>query len=343
MFRRTLMYHTLLVATLCDCGAVDTSADTPDADAASQQGQCVTGNPPPIGWIVLDTAARDIVSNGGPCAPSLAEQFFDRPTTFDATAPGDTPIFAHATRTRNLTSVGQTVDANGNPKDGLAAVLGKCSNLDAYGAVLLDLEHWMQTPTSEQQDPSGTYATAFQDVADFNARCQRTGNPVKLVCTPGTDLVESFRCTDGVDRPTCCLRSLDERQCFVKLDLAQKIAPSCDVYEIQSQSAEMTPEFVTYIDQAAAQATAAHPGVTLYAGIALSDQRLTDCSPDTLHGDIHQTFGTVTGYWMNEFPSQPCVHTITTVEPPAVVSVPEPTIATTLLQEIDTSGPSSGP
>ncbi len=292
-------------------GAPDADAgpDAGLADAGAADGGLVDGGrdagpslaPGSVGWIV-DQSSYARFLDGGPAAPALGAAWFDHPATFYSS--GSPPPFPRATWTRTFTAV----DA------GLLPALAGCGIPARVGAVLIDLESWSLTPATDKSDPVAAYATAWQAVQAYNASCRDGGAPLLVVAAPATDLVSVLDPDAGPGQ---------KYQAFLSLGLASGIAPSCDVFEIQSQGSEMDASlFAQFVDGAAAQARAGKSGVALYAGISTnpSGQR---ADAGVIDGDLLSTFGTVSGYWLNIPAQGPACPNCGAAQPDVAVSLLE--------------------
>jgi hypothetical protein len=146
--------------------------------------------------------------------------------------------------------------------------------------VVLDVERWPLTPIEEQRHPVRTYRLASERVA-------RQGK--FLVATPAFDLVK-------VVAPHYRGRIYPE---FIRLDLAGRIAPYAQVYEIQAQGIEQNPaQYRSLVNEIAHQVREANPGATILAGLS------TNPSGKVVHvaslvRDVRDTQGIVQGYWLN--------------------------------------------
>ncbi len=259
-----------------DGGAFDAGSTDGGADAGPLDGGPSTA-PGAVGWI-LDESSLARLLDGGPDATALAQAYFNTAGTFLIS--GQPPTYPQAAWTRTFTAV----DA------GLLPALAGCGLPASVAAVLVDIESWSLTPQSDKSAPIAAYAAAWKAVQGYNADCRDGGAPLLVVAAPATDLVSILEPDAGAG---------DKYDAFLSLGLASGIAPSCDLFEIQAQGSEMDPAlFVQFVDGAAAQASAAHPGVRIYAGISTNpDGQRADAG--VIYADILSTLGTVTGYWLN--------------------------------------------
>ncbi len=146
--------------------------------------------------------------------------------------------------------------------------------------VVVDLENWPYTPRWQREHPVAAYRIA-------EASAKQRGQ--WIVATPATDLV----------------RSIDPRYRgkiypeFVRLHLAQKIAPYAKVYEIQAQGAERNPVlYRRFVREIAAQVRAGNPHARILAGLSTNPGGRT-VSVSVLYRDIQETRSILSGYWMN--------------------------------------------
>lgn len=148
------------------------------------------------------------------------------------------------------------------------------------GGVIVDLENWPRTPQPQRQDPFAAYRRAAEI-----AKAHRQW----IVATPATDLVRS------VD-PSYRGKMYPE---FIRLHLAERIAPYAKVYEIQAQGAERNPAlYRSFVAAVSQQARKAHPGITVLAGLSTSPGG-RPVPATVLERDIARTRELVAGYWIN--------------------------------------------
>lgn len=148
------------------------------------------------------------------------------------------------------------------------------------GGVIVDLENWPRTPLPQRRDPVEAYRRAAEIAKKHHQW---------LVATPATDLVRSI---DPDYRGKIYPK-------FVKLHLAERIAPYARVYEIQAQGAERNPAlYRSFVVEVSQQVRQAHPGITVLAGLSTNPGG-RPVPASVLERDIALTRGTVAGYWMN--------------------------------------------
>ena len=147
-----------------------------------------------------------------------------------------------------------------------------------YG-VLYDPEAWSYTPTAEQRDP---VAAAAKAAAVAHA------HGLRFVVAPALNLATLLAPGSG-----------SRWQAFLKLGLIGQLAKVADVVEFQAQSLERdTATYASFVSAAASQATAAHPGVTLLAGLSTNPPGAA-VTTEHLLSAIQATRSVVDGYWLN--------------------------------------------
>jgi hypothetical protein len=147
-----------------------------------------------------------------------------------------------------------------------------------YG-VLYDPEAWSFTPLAEQRDPVGAAARA-------SAVAHAHG--LRLIVAPALNLT-TVLAPGGMPR----------WRAFLDLQLAGQLAKAADIVELQAQSLERdTAAYAAFVRAAASQADAAHPGITVLAGLSTNPP---GTAVDTQHltSAIHATRSVVSGYWLN--------------------------------------------
>jgi hypothetical protein len=147
-------------------------------------------------------------------------------------------------------------------------------------AVLYDNEAWKFTPPEEQHDIA-RFAKLAADAAHSRG--------LIFIATPAVDLTR-------VLSPQVKSGRYDE---YLRLSIAGAAARYADVYEIQAQgSLGDLALYTRFVREAAAQARAANPKVTIFAGLSTnpSGKRVT---PQDLYDAVAATRDTVAGYWLN--------------------------------------------
>jgi len=146
--------------------------------------------------------------------------------------------------------------------------------------VLYDPEAWVFTPVAEQQNPVRA-ATAAAAAAHAHG--------LRLIVAPAVDLT-TVLAPGGTDP--------DWRQ-FLDLDLVGRLAKVADVVELQAQSLEQdTSVYTAFVQAAAAQASAARPGIDLLAGLSTNPPGVPT-EARQLTAAIRATRSVVDGYWLN--------------------------------------------
>ena len=147
-------------------------------------------------------------------------------------------------------------------------------------AVLYDPEAWSFTPAAEQRDPVQA-ATRAAGLARARG--------LRFIVAPALNL------TTVLARGSAAPRW----QQFLDLRLAARMAETADVIELQAQSLERdSAAYATFVRQAAAQARAAHPGVTVLSGLSTNPPGAFVAS-DQLVAAIDASRALVDGYWLN--------------------------------------------
>lgn len=219
-------------------------------------------------WIVADWAIADMEKAG--LSQSLVTYFFDNPETYLILHPGDERIDAaipRAVRLERFTSFAtmQSAFADGQVMPGISAVM-------------YDNEAWSFTPVDEKASP-------IQFAARAEALAHQHG--LRLVFTPAANLADLSPTATGGDKYANYL--------------AQNLAAGArvsDVFDIQSQQAEGTPQFATFVSQAAGQARAANPGAVVMAGIGPNPGGRPVTAGQILDA-VDSIRGEVSGFWLN--------------------------------------------
>ena len=147
-------------------------------------------------------------------------------------------------------------------------------------AVLYDPEAWSFTPVAEQRDPVR---------AAERAAALAHAHGLKLIVAPGLDLAAVL--TPGSSAPRW--------RRFLDLQLAAGIAAVADVVDLQAQSLERgTASYAIFVREAAAQARAANPRVTVLAGLSTNPPGAV-VSSRRLTAAIRASWPAVDGYWLN--------------------------------------------
>lgn len=147
-------------------------------------------------------------------------------------------------------------------------------------AVLYDNEAWEFTPPEEQHEIARFEKLAADAI-------HRRG--LIFIAAPAVDLTR-------VLSPQVNSGRYDE---YLRLGIASAAARYADVYEIQAQgSLGNLPLYTRFVNEAARQARAANPKITVFAGLSTnpSGKRVT---PKDLYDAVGATRDNVTGYWLN--------------------------------------------
>jgi hypothetical protein len=146
-------------------------------------------------------------------------------------------------------------------------------------AVLYDPEAWPFTPGDEQRDPVLATARAAELAREHGLR---------LFVAPALSLT-------NVLAPGKAPRW----RRFLDLGLAESLARSADVIELQAQSLERdTDSYASFVGAATAQARAANPRVRVLAGLSTNPPG-APVHLEHLTEAVRATYGTVDGYWLN--------------------------------------------
>ncbi len=158
------------------------------------------------------------------------------------------------------------------------AVAGGQLPAGTYG-VLYDPEAWSFTPAAEQRDPVAAATRAAKVVHAHGLR---------FIVTPALNLTTVMAPGRG-----------PRWQAFLDLRLAGQLAEVADAIEFQAQSLERdTATYAAFVRAAAAQALAAHPGITVLAGLSTNPPGAT-VTVQHLTSAIQATRSLVSGYWLN--------------------------------------------
>jgi hypothetical protein len=150
-------------------------------------------------------------------------------------------------------------------------------------AVLYDPEAWSFTPPDEQRDPVRAAARAAE---------LAHAHGLQLIVGPALNLTSVMAPAGGAG-------GAPRWRLFLDLRLAAKIATVADVIELQAQSLERdAATYATFVRQAAAQARAARPGVTVLAGLSTNPPGPVVIG-EQLAAAIRASWPSVDGYWLN--------------------------------------------
>ena len=148
-------------------------------------------------------------------------------------------------------------------------------------AVMYDPEDWSFTPAAQQQNPA-LYEKLAAEAAHAHG--------LALIAAPAENLVAEG---GGGNSET-------KYQQYISGDYAGQAAKYADVLEIQAQGLEANPaEYAQFLAQAIAQAKAANPDITIYAGLSTSCNGGGAVTSAELYQDVKATENEVAGYWLN--------------------------------------------
>ena len=264
-----------------------TSTSPPTSPAATQP-KVGSGKPT---WIVADWAIADMKKAG--LSSSLMTYFFDNPQTYLIAHSGEAKLDAalpEATRVQRFTSFPT-----------LQAAISQGTLLPGVTAVMYDNEAWSFTPPNEKANPV-QYALQAESLAHQHH--------LKFVFTPAVNLAM----LGPVANP-----SLDKYANYLAQNMAAGSRAS-DVFDIQSQQAEGTSQFATFVHQAVAQAKAANPRAILTAGIGPNPGGRAVTATQVLDA-LQSARADVSGFWLNLPAGTPQCPQCGTVQPQIAVQV----------------------
>jgi hypothetical protein len=240
---------------------------TPPTSAPATSG--ANGNP---SWIVADWAIADMQKAG--LSQSLTSYFFDNPRTYLIVHPGDGRIDAglpSAVRVERFTSFAT-----------MQSAISTGQLMPGVSAVMYDNEAWSFTPVNEQNSP-------IQYAAQAEALAHQ--HHLLLIFTPAVNLANLSPASSGSSG------SSDKYANYLAEDLAAGSRAS-DIFDIQSQQAEGTPQFTSFVTQAVGQARAANPNAVIMAGIGPNPNGRSVTSGQILAA-VQAIRGEVSGFWLN--------------------------------------------
>lgn len=179
--------------------------------------------------------------------------------------------------------VGQAV-ADFKSYAGLSAAIAAHRIPRSVHWLMYDNERWVATPVAEQHNPA-RYEAMFAAVA------HRHG--YRVILAPSQDLALGF----GDSRLP---KGSPAWRRYLSMHLPAVSARAADIYEIQAQAYEL-PQFraqdlyLRVVKAAVAQAKAANPHITIFAG--LSTNRVV--STQDMRDDYLRARGLVAGFWLN--------------------------------------------
>jgi len=221
-------------------------------------------------WM-LSVGALQRLEQANPPSNLLAS-FFDTPSTIliNAVGLGDNQVAPKASPAADFTSAAALVQALKS---------GRIPASAPY--VVLDLEAWPLTPLAEQRNPIAA--------AEVAARAAKAAGK-RLIFTPGVDLV---RILTGQRLHGAALSAAYGRL------LAGPGAAVSDVFEIQAQSTEGTPEAASFTSTALRAARAAHPGVPVLVGLSTNPSGRRVTPEDLLQLARVALRAGADGFWLN--------------------------------------------
>lgn len=233
------------------------------ADGPSQ----VVGAP---AWIVTGTVLRTLST----LAPGVSRHFFDTPRAY--------VVGANATTLAHLSDPAALPTARFTNENVLAAAVTSGTLPIGTRAVMFQDEFGPRTPRAQQRNPAAYYKRAAQVAHSAG---------LLLIAAPATNLVLARHPRTRPSR---------EYAAFVKLGIAGAVARSADVYEIDAQGNQAHPSrYASFVRQVSSQATAAHPGVELLAGLSTNPNGVKQSSKALLKAAL-PTQTLVAGFALND-------------------------------------------
>jgi hypothetical protein len=201
--------------------------------------------------------------------PGLVYRYFNQPNAFQSsntTISSATPNATHTVNFADETKLEAAITNGTLPAD--------------TGAVIYDCECWPGTPLDQQHDPAPYYQRAADAVQ---------GAGLTFIATPATDLANG--CNPG---------SNPDWERYLSGNIPALAAKSADIYEIQSQKFQADlPTYTSYVQQAAAQALAANPDVSIMAGLTTNHNGVEYTGADLIAA-ARAVQNDVWGWWIND-------------------------------------------
>jgi hypothetical protein len=215
-------------------------------------------------WMLTRSALSQMLSD-----PSVRSRL-ERTRVYELLQPGQQPLAGvDATPVVMFSSVA-----------GLRSALASDALPAGTQAVLYDPEVWPYTPAAEQRDPVQA-ATQAAGLAHAHG--------LKIIVSPALNLTAVLEPGNSAPR----------WQAFLDLGLAGSMARVADAVELQAQSLERDPSaYATFVREAAAQARAGNPDVTVLAGLSTNPPGTT-VNSQQLTEAIQASKSDVAGYWLN--------------------------------------------
>ena len=170
-------------------------------------------------------------------------------------------------------------------------------------AVMYDPENWSFTPVAQQQNPA-----LYEELAATAAHA----HGLEVIAAPAANLTATGGAGD----------SAAKYQQYISSDYAGAAARYADVLDIQAQGLEANPaEYAHFLAQAIAQAKAANPDITIYAGLSTSGSGGSAITAADLYQDVMATQNEVSGYWLNVPGPSPYSPNVTASHPEVAVGL----------------------
>ena len=247
-----------------------------------------------ISWMISSESSRTLerYAGNGLSQPEL-DAFFDNTSSYQlARYPQNTATspFPSASSTEVFGDYNTLVSALDS---------GLAPNVHA---VMYNPEAWSFTPAEQQRNPA-LYEMLAAEAAHAHG--------LKLIAAPAVDLLS----VNGDRRDGTIYDQ------YIADGYAAAAAKYADVYEIQAQGlGRNTLEYSQFVSQAAAQAKAANPNVTVFAGLSTSTNGISVTSSE-LYADVHATENMLAGYWLNIAGPSPYSPNVTQSHPQVAVAL----------------------
>jgi hypothetical protein len=217
-----------------------------------------------VTWMLTRSALSQMLSD-----PSV-RPLLERTRVYELLQPGQRPLAGiSAEPVVTFSSVAE-----------LRAALATRALPPSAQAVLYDPEAWSYTPATEQRNP---VAAAKQAAGLAHA------HGLKIIVSPALNLTTVLAPGSSVPH---------WRQ-FLDLGLARSMARVANAVEVQAQSLERYPAgYATFVREAAAQARAGNPDVSVLAGLSTNPPGAAVDSHQ-LTAAIQASQADVNGYWLN--------------------------------------------
>lgn len=221
------------------------------------------GRSGPLIWMATRAAATQLIADPQVRARLAAARLYE------IVRPGQEPVGPASVAVWTFTSVSS-----------MSSTLASWTGPLPVKAVMYDPEAWDLTPAGEQRDPDGAMAAAARVAHQHH---------LLLIAAPALNLAKVLAPPGAGAR----------WETYLRLELAAGAARSADIVEVQAQSLERTPSlYRSFVEQAAAQARRAKPGVTVLAGLSTNPPGSPVTSAEVGQA-IEATMALVDGYWVN--------------------------------------------